>query len=69
MLRSIVAAPARLRRRRRGRRAAQSRRPLAIQNARLVTVSGGLVDRGTIVVERRLIAALGPRSSRPPERG
>ncbi|HEX2463009.1 MAG TPA: hypothetical protein VHR17_00210, partial [Thermoanaerobaculia bacterium] len=33
--------------------------PFAIRDARLVTVSGATLDRGTIVVDRGLIAAIG----------
>ncbi len=37
----------------------------AIENARLVTVSGRVIDRGTIVIERGIITAIGTRVEVP----
>jgi imidazolonepropionase-like amidohydrolase len=39
----------------------------AITNARIVTVSGAVVERGTIVVRDGLIAAVGPNVQAPPD--
>ena len=39
----------------------------AIQNARLVTVSGAVIQRGTIVVENGIITGVGPSVTIPPE--
>ncbi|MEE8201515.1 MAG: hypothetical protein V3R29_10150, partial [Candidatus Acidoferrales bacterium] len=39
----------------------------AIQNARLVTVSGGVIENGTIVVANGLIDAVGTNVAIPPE--
>ncbi len=39
----------------------------AIRNARLVTVSGPVIENGTIVLERGLIAAIGTNVTIPPE--
>ena len=39
----------------------------AITNARIVTVSGSTIDKGTIVVRNGLIAAVGPNVSPPPD--
>jgi hypothetical protein len=51
----------------------QAQRPIppphfAIQNARIVTVSGQTIDRGTIVIEDGLITAVG-RSAQAPAEG
>ncbi|MBI2956463.1 MAG: amidohydrolase family protein [Acidobacteria bacterium] len=42
-------------------------RYFAIRNARLVPVSGPVIERGTIVLANGLIAALGPEAAIPPE--
>ena len=42
-------------------------RHFAIENARIVTVSGATIERGTIVIENGLIAAVGENVSVPPE--
>jgi hypothetical protein len=39
----------------------------AITNARIVTVSGPIIDRGTVVIRNGLIAAAGPNVSAPPD--
>src|SRR5215212_4964477 len=39
----------------------------AITNARIVTVSGAPIDRGTVVVRNGLIAAVGANVSAPPD--
>ena len=39
----------------------------AITNARIVTVSGSTIDKGTIVIRNGLIAAVGPNVSAPPD--
>ncbi len=39
----------------------------AITNARIVTVSGPIVERGTVVIRNGLIAAAGPNISAPPD--
>ena len=39
----------------------------AITNARIVTVSGPIVERGTVVIRNGLIAAAGPNISVPPD--
>ena len=39
----------------------------AITNARIVTVSGPIVERGTVVIRNGLIAAAGPNVSAPPD--
>jgi len=39
----------------------------AITNARIVTVSGSVIDRGTIVIRNGLIAAVGANVSAPPD--
>jgi hypothetical protein len=50
--------------------AIQAQRPIppphfAIQNARIVTVSGQTIDRGTIVIENGLITAVGRNAQVP----
>lgn len=47
--------------------AAQSPETVAIQHARIVPVSGPVIDSGTIVVSRGLIRAVGPRVDVPAE--
>src|SRR5262245_11246168 len=39
----------------------------AITNARIVTVSGPIIDRGTVVIRNGLIAAAGANASAPPD--
>ena len=39
----------------------------AITNARIVTVSGPIIDRGTVVIRNGLIVAAGPNVSAPPD--
>jgi imidazolonepropionase-like amidohydrolase len=39
----------------------------AITNARIVTVSGPIIDRGTVVIRNGLIAAAGPNVNAPPD--
>jgi imidazolonepropionase-like amidohydrolase len=39
----------------------------AITNARIVTVSGPIIERGTVVIRNGLIAAAGPNVSAPPD--
>jgi imidazolonepropionase-like amidohydrolase len=39
----------------------------AITNARIVTVSGSVIDRGTVVIRNGLIAAVGANVSAPPD--
>ena len=39
----------------------------AITNARIVTVSGPIVERGTVVIRNGLIAAAGANISAPPD--
>jgi hypothetical protein len=45
--------------------AAQDARPIAFTNARLVTVSGGVIERGTLVVKSGVIDALGADTVAP----
>ncbi|HET9478041.1 MAG TPA: amidohydrolase family protein, partial [Pyrinomonadaceae bacterium] len=39
----------------------------AITNARIVTVSGPIIERGTVVIRNGLIAAVGPNVNAPPD--
>ncbi|HEY9501516.1 MAG TPA: hypothetical protein VIR01_07825, partial [Pyrinomonadaceae bacterium] len=39
----------------------------AITNARIVTVSGSVIDKGTVVVRNGLIASVGPDITAPPD--
>jgi imidazolonepropionase-like amidohydrolase len=48
-------------------RAADSARPIAIRGARIVTVSGAVVENGTIVLAGGRIAAVGAQASVPPD--
>src|SRR3712207_7979840 len=42
--------------------------PISITNARIVTVSGPVIERGTVVVRDGLIAAVGANVAAPPDR-